>query len=109
MYKEGFQADPKGFKVYLSRDYFQLFKIFYDVLYTDFIFILYVFSLTLFSTSQYSKLDNFMVNFVHSLSTWFTHPFIFPPLFKLDTVADSLILIHGGNCSSLLDIGGYLH
>ena len=32
----------------------------------------------MFLTSQCSKLDRFIVYLVHSLSTWFTHSFIFP-------------------------------
>ena len=39
----------------------------------------------LFSTSRYSKLISFMFYLVYSLSTWFTHSFIFS-IFRLGTV-----------------------
>ena len=58
----------------------------------------------LFSTSCFSKLVSFTFYLVHSLSTWFTHSFIFP-LYKLGTIPTHLT--SGGNPDSSPSICGY--
>ena len=108
--KKVFQPTQKVLELWLVHRLFSTSLDFYNVLYTNFTLILHIFLLILFSTSQYSRLDRFIVYLVYLLSMWYTHSHTFLP-FRLGTTvvasAAPTPTKRGGNPRFVLDIGGY--